>query len=160
MKTLEVKQDNAIKAYKGADANVKQVLADLFGSENLNIKITDRVKTFDDVLQLSGTLNDNVRMLLDYNGIDGDMLASQAFMKATLICRVLNEGWVPDWDNGNQTKYYPWLRYKSGVGFSNSLCVNTYSLASVGSRLCLKSCDLAMYAAEQFNDVYNTLFSL
>lgn len=160
MKTLEVKQDNAIKAYNGADAKAKQLLSDLFGPENLNIKITDRVKTYADACEVLGVDPDGSIIVETTGCFSNDAKSILAYGKLILIARALNEGWTPDWNDISQYKYYPWLEYKSGVGFSCSGCDVTRADADVGSRLCFKSRELAEYAAEQFNQIYNDFFSL
>ncbi|WP_271730210.1 hypothetical protein, partial [Aquimarina algiphila] len=65
----------------------------------------------------------------------------------------LNEGWLPDWDNGEYDKYYPWFKMSSS-GFRYDGYGLRVSGSAVGSRLCFKSSELARYAGEQFTDVY------
>lgn len=123
-------------------------------------KITDRVKTFDDALAIVGA-SENLKILLAYNGQDVDMLASLAHAKLGIIAKALNEGWQPDWLNGNQAKYYPWFKQVgSALGFSCNDYVYGHSLARVGSRLVFKTSDLAIYAGKQFTSLYNDLFTL
>lgn len=159
MQTIEIKKENAIKAYNAADNSTKTILETLLGKENVSGKITDRVKSFEDALELVGC-SDNVRILLDYNGQDKEMIAAQAFAKLSIIRMALNEGWEPDWENGNQYKYYPWQKYVAGSGFVPFVCGCDLSGTDVGSRLCYKSEALARYAGQQFADLYNDLFSL
>lgn len=155
METLEVTKANAIKAFQSADAKGKKLLTDLYGEKTFTEKITDRIKTFGDVLRALPTIPQNVGILLSYNGTDKDMIGARAFMQITLIARVLNEGWEPDWTNSSEWKYYPWLKFKTGVGFSDSVFGNSYASATVGSRLCYKTSELAEYAGTQFQSIYN-----
>ncbi|WP_317899446.1 hypothetical protein [Aurantibacillus circumpalustris] len=126
--------------------------------KKVNLKITDRVKNFADAFRIAGASND-LKTILDYNGQDKDMIAAQAHAKVGIIAKALNEGWFPDFSNSNQVKYYPWLKYSPGVGFSCGVCVGDNADSGVGSRLCFKSEELARYAAEQFKDIYNDLFN-
>ena len=120
-----------------------------------DVKITDRVKTFNDALSC---LPDEDKDLLIYRtmnnaGITGYALATQ---KLVIIVKALNEGWKPDWNNSNEYKYWPYfdMRSASGFGFSHSLYAYWNTNTNVGSRLCLKSSELAKYAATQFIEIY------
>ena len=80
-----------------------------------------------------------------------------------VIAEALNEGWTPDWSNGEWDKWYPWFKMddSSSAGrFSFSDSVNQRSGSSVGSRLCFKSKDLATYAGTQFLDIYKDFFTI
>jgi hypothetical protein len=156
MKTITIQPNNALKAYQNADKSGKLLLENLLGKEFISSgEITDRIKTFEDVLS-SVEVSENLNILLSYNGIDPDMLGAQAMTKLTLIARALNEGWEPDWTDSNQYKYVPYFNnYKSGFGFSGSNYDAWYSGTCCGSRLCFKSAKLAEYAGKQFLDIYN-----
>ena len=80
--------------------------------------------------------------------------------KLVIIAEALNEGWKPDWKNGNEWKYYPWFRMSSGSGLACDGCVNYYSVSRVGSRLCFKTGELAEYAGKQFKKLYEDYFLL
>lgn len=115
--------------------------------------ITDRVKTFDDALAIIGGPSNNLKILLDYNGIDPVLVGAKAMAKLQVIATALNEGWQPDWTNSNQYKYYAWFKMSgSGLSFHGAVLWHTVTL--VGSRICFKSSELAEYAAEQFEDIY------
>ena len=114
-------------------------------------KITDRIKTLDDVVKASGynSLDQFDDTVID---LDAD---ERAYVILKLLAKSLNEGWVPDWDNSNQAKYYPWFYMDGGSsGFRFSGFDYWSSNSTVGSRLCFKTADLATYAGKQFIDVY------
>ena len=78
-----------------------------------------------------------------------------AAYKLMIIFKAINQGWIPDWNDYDQYKYYPWFGVlSSGFGFSasafNSACTST----CVGSRLCFSSREKSDYAATQFIDLY------
>ena len=75
--------------------------------------------------------------------------------KLAIIAEALNEGWTPDWENRSQYKYFPWFTYKSGFGFSCTSYDIWCTLTLTGSRLCYKSSEVAIYAGEQFETIYN-----
>lgn len=130
----------------------REVIESIYKS---GLKITDRVKKFEDALAIYKP-NANEQIILDYNGQDKQMISSQAHLKLSIIAKVLNEGWVPDFTN-SEYKYYPWFKYSPGVGFSCDDCGTDFGFAGsfVGSRLCYKSKELAEYAAKQFEAIYN-----
>lgn len=120
-------------------------------------KVTDRIKTFEDACQDQEV---DPFTILPYKNPKGNHeLAANAFIKLRIIAAALNEGWKPDFLNSNESKYWPYFKANkatcSGFGFSNAHFGNWYSRTSVGSRLCFKSSDLAMYAGTQFESIYN-----
>lgn len=162
METIKIKKQNAAVAYKNADAKGKKILEDLLGKENiLPVKITDRIKTFDDVLiDLHGQLPDGVLSFLEGTWENPDMISTQAHLKLTLIAKSLNEGWTPDWADSSQYKYTPWFKHKAGFGLAYYVCADWATTAHVGSRLCFKTAELAEYAATQFADIYNDFLTI
>ncbi len=102
-------------------------------------KITDRVKTFEDACEVLGQ-----SVPLNMHVVD----------KLKLIADALNEGWKADWNDTNQYKYFPYFKWND----SKFVCHDYYlwySPTNVGSRLCFKNSDLAIYIAKQFEDLYN-----
>ena len=71
------------------------------------------------------------------------------------------DGFVPDFSNSRQDKYFPWFVYnKDAAGF---VCANTNNAASnaaahFGSRLCFKTANRARQFGEKFADLYNQVF--
>jgi hypothetical protein len=81
--------------------------------------------------------------------------------KLYIIYKAINDGWVPDWSNMSQWKYYPWFRMNSsGSGFDFSLSDYNYvySGTTVGSRLCTDSSEKALYIGKQFGKEYGEFF--
>lgn len=71
------------------------------------------------------------------------------------------DGFVPDFSNRNQWKYFPWFIYNNdAVGFvsAHSDYAATFAAASIGSRLCFKSAARAEQFGKQFDDLYNAVF--
>ena len=81
---------------------------------------------------------------------------------AEAINKIENEGesWTPDWSNHSEYKYYPWfdMGSPSGVGFSFGVGAYWSSDSDCGSRLCFISRSAAMYAGEQFEEIYKEYF--
>jgi hypothetical protein len=159
METIQISKTNAIKAHRKADKAGRELLENLLDPKIFNEKITDRVKSFEDACEVLGY--DAQKILPFPQSENNDQEAANAFIKLTTIARALNEGWVPEWTNHGQTKYYPWFEHPaSGVGFSYSYYGTSYAGTGLGSRLCYKTSELAMYVGKQFTDIYNTFFLL
>lgn len=83
-----------------------------------------------------------------------------AHYKLIIIAQVLNDGWQPNWSDNNEIKYFPYFgvkadpKHPAGVGFSGTDCDVWFSSSGVGSRLCFKSSELALYAGKQFAKLY------
>lgn len=151
--TLEIKRVDAIKAYNKADKQGKSMLADLFGDKVLNQKITDRVKTFADVLEIAGISQNK------FDNSCANLSADEvAYRQVKLIAEVLNEGWTPNWENSGQYKYCPFFDMRAGFSFFNCdiNCANSRS----GSRLCFSSAALAEYAGKQFTSIYKAFLTV
>ena len=71
------------------------------------------------------------------------------------------DGFVPDFSDLNQYKWYPWFKYdKDAAGFVSAYTYHspTRANAAVGSRLCFKSSARAEQFGKQFADLYNKVF--
>ena len=148
MSEIKVDKQQALKAYGSASAATKKVLEGLFGKENLKHSITERIKTFEDACK---ELKLDPKTAISKT----DTLDEVAYKKLKIIARALNQGWKPDYTNGNQGKYYPWFEYKKGSGFSFFFVFCNDTDSRVGSRLCFETEQLAEYAGKQFQSIYN-----
>jgi hypothetical protein len=157
METLQVEKTQVQTVYSKATPQEKSLLESLFGKDVISVNIMDRVKSFEDACQIVQP-SENLKVLLNYPGIDKIMNTARAGAKLMIITKALNEGWFPDWTNVDEYKYYPWFymdknKY-SPSGFGLYDVAYDRSNSDVGSRLCFKSEELAKYAATQFNDLY------
>lgn len=155
MRTLQIKQDSLLVAFRNAGKEGKQVLSDLFGKQvALYDNITDRVKSFEDACQVLG-ISTNVP---EVKGLPRKhQKAIIANYKLIVIAEALNEGWKPNWQDSDEYKYYPWFDMSNPAGVGYSVTSYTASLASAdfGSRLCLKNRELAIYFGQTFTDLFN-----
>ena len=155
MRTLQIKQDSLLVAFRNAGKEGKQVLSDLFGKQvALYDNITDRVKSFEDACQVLG-ISTNVP---EVKGLPRKhQKAIIANYKLIVIAEALNEGWKPNWQDSDEYKYYPWfdMSNPAGVGCSNTYNAASATCAGVGSRLCLKNRELAIYFGQTFTDLFN-----
>lgn len=89
--------------------------------------------------------------------------ALEALNKLFTIAQAWNtmDGFVPDFSNFGQEKWFPWFTYdRNAERFISSS--TAYALASafmnIGSRLCFKTSERAKQFGEQFSDLYNKVF--
>lgn len=155
MRTLQIKQDSLLVAFRNAGKEGKQVLSDLFGKQvALYDNITDRVKSFEDACQVLG-ISTNVP---EVKGLPRKhQKAIIANYKLIVIAEALNEGWKPNWQDSDEYKYYPWfdMSNPAGVGDSLTSAAASHTTAHFGSRLCLKNRELAIYFGQTFTDLFN-----
>jgi hypothetical protein len=112
-------------------------------------EVTERIKTINDVLA------DNDLTQESFDRLVGNLEEDEkAYILIKMLAKSLNEGWTPDWNNSNQTKYFVWFEMGGSSGFRYDDCGSWRSASSVGSRLCFKTSKLAEYAAKQFTEVY------
>lgn len=120
--------------------------------------IKDKVKSFEDackVLDITPSVPVVTGIPEKYQK---PLIANYQLM---VIAEALNEGWTPDWSNGEWDKWYPWFNMdntSSAGRFSFYAAVSQDSYSAVGSRLCFKSEELADYAGTQFLELYRELF--
>lgn len=119
-------------------------------------KITDRVKTVDDAIALVGgesCLDVKVLRALETTGDDKAVKLQQW----KIIIKALNEGWVPDWNNDNEQKWYPWFRLKGG--FSLHYVYDDCSFSNVPPPFVFKTKELLLYATSQFSGLLEVAWS-
>ena len=122
--------------------------------------IKDKVKSFEDackVLDITPSVPVVTGIPEKYQK---PLIANYQLM---VMAEALNEGWTPDWSNGEWDKWYPWFKMddSSSAGrFSFRAAAYQDSSSSVGSRLCFASEALATYAGTQFLDIYKDFFTL
>jgi hypothetical protein len=105
--------------------------------------IKDMVKSYEDACQVLGE-----QPVTDFGDATPDEVA---YKKLKTVIKALNGGWVADYRDGDQRKWFPWFRVSpSGFAFYDSGCEFSGPDAGRAARLCLKSEDLAAYAGKQF----------
>lgn len=163
MSTLTIEKKNALIAYEKTGDEGKEILSNLFGPEVFSQKITDRIKTWEDVCAEVGE-NPNGSYYTDEGHDDPQFREIEphelAYRKLILIAKVLNEGWKPNWNNSNQYKWHPWF-YMNQPGFRFLISVRYYdgAAAGAGSRLCFSSRELSDYAGNAFFEIYKQLMT-
>ena len=120
------------------------------------MNIIERIKTFEDAMEATGR-----KEMPDFSSFPEDMRKHfEALFKMVVIVEALNEGWKPDVCNNEVERWYPWFKPNgspSSFAFCDSLCVCEYALAGSGSRLALKSEQLANYCGKQFLELWKEM---
>lgn len=89
--------------------------------------------------------------------------ALDALNKLFTIAQVWNkgDGFVPDFSDWEQDKWFPWFVYKrdvAGFVYAHTYSAPTSAYATVGSRLCFKTPERAAQFGKQFVNLYNEVF--
>ena len=180
-KELKINAESALSAYNNTDANGRELLEHLFGKEIFAQDIKGRVKTFTDALRVLGTPEELISddFFKEQEKLGEDVVA---MLKLRVIAEALNEGWRPKFD-GDECRYYPWFyiynkaEYEEldedeekecrvvgrsssyayaggGIVYASASYASSVSVADYGSRLALKTRELAEYCGKQFIDIW------
>ena len=159
MEILQLDKAKALELFKTGGNAKKALLKELFPDTVFESKITDKIKFYEDaceMLKISPEINNPLTLS------NKDKKSVIAYNQLIEIVRALNEGWEPDWSNSNETKWFCYFYLQktkdnpSGFRFFGAYCYCAGSY--VPSRLCFKSRDLAVYAAEKFKKLYKDYF--
>ena len=181
---MEIKKENLVAAYNTADDSGKKMLQALFPEAQFetpqtadNRPVTERIKTFADAAKAVG-INDPEDWEDGYSDVEPDILA---YFKLRIIVQALNEGWKPQFTT-EEWRYYPWfwlyteqeiedmdedekndrrmmntgdyVTDYAGFASAYSDLVPSATSAYIGSRLCLKTPELATYCGKQFIGIW------
>ena len=147
MENLNKKE--AIERLTAIEEETKQ-LRKIIEKADMPKNIMELVKTFEDACEVLGievTFNEN------------DTKDEIAYKKLKIVFKALNEGWVLDWSNSNEVKYYPYFKM-SPFGFDDTHYGGWDTCSNAGSRLCGKTDTIAEYAGRQFEDLYRDFMCL
>lgn len=161
-------KQKAVAAYKNANVMLKSLFGEDLFKQTDNIEL---IKTFSDAARAVGIV-DVEDWEENYANLEPDILA---YFKLRIICKALNGDWTPTF-MAEEKRYYPWFwlytqeeinnmedeeKQKrniqlckigdyAGFAYAFARSVPSYTIADFGSRLCLKSDELATYCGKQF----------
>jgi hypothetical protein len=150
--SVKIEKEKAKKLYPEVPDWFKEELIDEFGGETFRERKFTDIKSFQDACEELG-ISTKIG-----NGIDTPDEA--AYKKLKVITKAINQGWVADWDNTNQRKWFPWFVLSSGFGFSHANFGCDATVTDVGSRLCFESEEKAAYAGRQFLELYKEFLTI
>lgn len=179
---LELDKDQLASLYMQGNAAVRKSLREMLGERlNEEIPVTSRVRTFNDAIEELGEAHEAVKAYRDIEWKLGkehkDLLA---YLKLRIITEALNEGWKPQFTEGER-RWYAWYELltkeemdamsdkekeerrvvgravSSAHAYGGLVYAGAGSVSSSthrGSRLAFKSEELAEYAGKQFAEIY------
>ena len=130
----------------------------LGGKPNMDFTVAQKVVSrnavrLEDVTRLVQSLNpSHIEALIALNQL---FTIAEAWNKA--------DGFVPDFSDWNQNKWYPWFKYDKDAAWFVCAGTNytpTGANADIGSRLCFQSSARAAQFGKQFAHLYNKVFLL
>lgn len=148
---IEVEDKDIVQGYNEANSDQKKLIEKHF-KINTPKKIIDRVKNFDDILDIAGLTLEEV---IPWKNTKTKKQESQnAFAKLQLIEEVLLEGYKFDWNNSSEYKYFPYFTFKArGEGLV--YCSYHYSGSpDFAVAAYYKTSDLAEWAGKTFIKEY------
>lgn len=148
---IEVPNDLIKRAYNEANAKQKKFIEDHFEIINSNFK---KIKDYPDVCDALGIdeLNEN-----DFKFLPKEQRKKQlALHKLQNIETLLNDGWVKDWKNQSQYKYYPYFAVSSDGGLVFDSC-GSYSSCFGDAVGLFKDKETAEFVGKTFKDIYKDL---
>ncbi|MEG1495451.1 MAG: hypothetical protein RR406_04065 [Bacilli bacterium] len=153
------KSESKESAEKGA-----QCLANILGKQAFVMeadsiiepnKINIKVDSYETALEYLGRKNGAYM----FNIADKHIKAMMAMYQLITIAEAWNKAdeFVPDFDNANQYKWFPWFKKQGTTGFvdAHTHMTATNATAAIGSRLCFKSAERATQFGKQFIDLWN-----
>lgn len=138
-------KNDALKELTQVESRLKELRKIIEQPNN----ITDRLATLEEAKAILGIKDDCF-------STNKHSKRALAFQNLCIVIEALNEGWVPDWEDQIQTKYYNYFRMKGGFSYwrTNSY----YTCTTVPSALYFKSEALAEYCVKQFEQLYKDLY--
>lgn len=183
METIELDRETLVTVYSNSNAIGRKTIKGQLGEKLSEIlPITDRVKTLKDAIEELGEEHEAVKAYrsMEWNLRD-TMPDIRAYLQLRIITAALNEGWEPQFIDG-EYRWYTWyvlytqeeidrmdeeekkglvlwggpaaLGSYCGLGSAYSQHAFSYSSSVCGSRLAFKSQELAEYAGKQFIRIY------
>lgn len=144
-----------LKAYNvyhsTATASDKKSLEEAFGVTFFKSKITDIIKSLEDIYIY---LDINRELVIPFKNPSTKQERSiNAMFDIQNISKVLNGNWVPDWENTDEYKYYPYFKKQELSGWVVD-CYFGYYFAMLGFGYYFKTEKLALFAGKTFIETY------
>jgi hypothetical protein len=116
------------------------------------------LQSFEDACKLDGVKPSDI---LPYSNPNSDFQENvNAYVKLVQITKVACQGWVPDWNNSKEYKYYPYFTMgRSGFGFYCAGFDWSTTRTDLGSRLCFPTQAMAETIGRRFESIYKTFLT-
>lgn len=145
-----------LKAYNvyhsTATASDKKSLEEAFGVTFFKSKITDIIKSLDDIYIY---LDLNRELVIPFKNPSTKQERSiNAMFDIQNISKVLNGNWIPNWEDTDEYKYYPYFKKQELSGWVVGYCYFVYFGAMLGFGCYFKTEKLALFAGKTFPETY------
>lgn len=150
---IEIPQDDIDQAFSDASTTQKKILFKHFKKSETAV---DTIKDWKGVLKALKITE--VSLGLIKNPKTKEDKCRNAMTKIMCIAKVYNNGWVPNWKNDNEYKYFPYLYFSEGSWLVH--CHSYHSHLYCPSGLHFKTNELAMDAIEKFRSIYDDYFMI
>ena len=186
---IEFSDEQLVALYRTGGDEARKAIKEALGDEFSElIPVTKRVQTLDDAVR---ELGDDQPAVKAWRSIkygysvsekDPDTADIMAYVTLRVITEALNEGWKPQFTEGER-RWYAWYDFLTkeevegmsdeekeerrvvgrasdnaiaygGLVYSGAVSGSAFSGSHFGSRLAFKNEELAEYAAKQFGDIY------
>lgn len=182
MEAIQLNKETLVAVYGNCNAVGRKAIKEQIGEKLSEIlPVTDRVKTIKDAIEELGEEHEAVKAYRAVEWSLRDLMPDiKAYFQLRIITAALNEGWEPQFVDGER-RWYGWHDLISkedyealsdeekslcvgrslsnayadgGLVFSSAFFASSVSFALFSSRLAFKSEKLAEYAAKQFIEIY------
>ena len=121
--------------------------------EEVETSIEDFISDFESAKRYLNLKGSNAKNIAALSALDQLFTIAEAWNK--------EDGFVPDFSDLNQNKWYPWFKYDKDAAVF--VCADTYNAPtaagpSIGCRLCFKTRERAEQFGKQFEELYNKVF--
>lgn len=152
-KTLKLSEQKARSLYKTGSLEMKELLEENFGKGFFSQSVMDRIDTWEDMLAETGLpetpeFTELPERLRDH---------FQKYYRCVVMTEAYNEGETMDIYDRDTPRHYPYFLTKgssAAFAFYDSLYDFALAAAGSGSRLALKSGDLAKHVGVKHIDFY------
>lgn len=148
--TLEVVETKEVNELITNFEEARKILG---GKPNADFTVSKKILSGNTV-----NLQDVTRLVNDINPQHAKALISLNELFTIAEAWNKKDGFVPDYSNGNQYKYFPWFVYDkdtAGFVYANAYYTSSNAIADFGSRLCFKTANRARQFGKQFIDLWN-----
>lgn len=153
MSKIQLEEDTIRSIYKTTNIENKKMLEKELTKKFFE-NIIDKIKDFDDILELSGY--ESEEEFLPYKKPKNKQeLRLNNIARLQLIAEVYNEGWIEDWSNTQQYKYYPYFTKASGSWVVGGC--DCGGSDSAGSLVYFKDKEKSLDAANKFIKIYSEI---
>lgn len=150
METVSIKKQNVQKAFKEGCDDVRKVLKNLFGEDVLSA--SNWIEVWENFSR-----ENKLKIVLPYSSPScPEQESANAYVMLINIIKIKRKGWIPNWNDSGQYKYYAWFKMQtnSASGFSYDDYGYWLTLTYCGSRLCLPTRELAENVGKEFISIY------